>query len=77
MAIRFEWNRRKAELNFKRHRISFQEATTVFADPLSLTISDPEHSESEMRFVDIGMSHRRRLLVVSYTERAESIRIIS
>jgi uncharacterized protein len=49
----------------------------VFADPLSITISDPDHSIAEMRFVDIGLSHRRRLVVVSYTERADRIRLIS
>lgn len=58
-------------------QVSFQEATSVFADPLSLTISDPDHSESEWRFVDIGLSHKGRLLVVSYTERSNAVRIIS
>ena len=57
--------------------MSFQEATTVFGDPLSITISDPEHSTAEMRFIDIGLSHLRRLVVVSYTERRNRIRLIS
>ena len=57
--------------------MSFREATTVFAAPLSITISDPDHSTTEMRFVDIGLSHLGRLLVVSYTERGSRIRIIS
>ena len=57
--------------------MSFDEATTVFQDTLSITIGDPEHSESENRFVDVGMSHRGQLLVVSYTEREDRIRIIS
>jgi hypothetical protein len=68
---------RKAELNRKEHGASFDEATTVFRDTLSITIADPDHSDSEDRFVDIGMSHRGQLLVVSYTERKHQIRIIS
>ena len=77
MALEFEWDSRKAELNLKEHGVSFDEATTVFRDTLSITIADPDHSDSEGRFVDIGMSHRGQLLVVSYTERNDRIRIIS
>ena len=77
MALRFEWDQRKAELNLRAHGVSFREATTVFSDPLSLTISDPDHSTAEMRFVDIGLSHLGRLLVVSYTQRGDRIRIIT
>jgi uncharacterized DUF497 family protein len=77
MALRFEWDDHKADLNFRVHAVSFREATTVFADPLSITISDPDHSSAEMRFVDIGLSHLGRLLVVSYTERGIRIRLIS
>jgi uncharacterized protein len=77
MALEFEWDPRKAELNLKEHGVSFDEATTVFRDTLSITIADPDHSDSEDRFVDIGMSHRGQLLVVSYTERKDRIRIIS
>jgi hypothetical protein len=77
MALRFEWDQRKAALNLKKQGVSFQEATSVFADPLAITVSDPDHSESEARFLDLGFSHRRRLLVVSYTERGETIRIMS
>jgi len=58
MALEFEWDSRKAELNLKEHGVSFDEATTVFRDTLSITIADPDHSDSENRFVDIGMSHR-------------------
>jgi uncharacterized protein len=76
MALEFEWDPRKAELNLKEHGVSFDEATTVFRDTLSITIADPDHS-AEDRFVDIGMSHRGQLLVVSYTERKDRIRIIS
>ena len=77
MALEFEWDPAKAELNLKEHGVSFDEATTVFRDTLSITISDPDHSDSEDRFIDIGMSHRMQLLVVSYTERKDKIRIIS
>jgi len=77
MALEFEWDPAKAEANLKNHGVSFDEATTVFRDTLSITISDPDHSESEDRFIDIGMSHRMQLLVVSYTERRDKIRIIS
>ena len=77
MALEFEWDPAKAELNLKEHGVSFDEATTVFRDTLSITIADPDHSDSEDRFIDIGMSHRGQLLVVSYTERKDKIRIIS
>ena len=77
MGLRFEWDQRKANSNLKKHGVSFQEATSVFADALSKTIPDPDHSASEARFIDLGISHRNRLLVVSYTERGEIIRIIS
>ena len=77
MALEFEWDAAKAERNLKDHHVSFDEATTVFRDTLSITIADPDHSESENRFIDIGMSHLGRLLVVSYTDRQDRIRIIS
>ena len=77
MALEFEWDPVKAELNLKEHGVSFDEATTIFRDTLSITISDPDHSDYEDRFIDIGMSHRMQLLVVSYTERNDKIRIIS
>ena len=77
MALEFEWDPAKAELNLKEHGVSFDEATTVFRDALSITIADPDHSGSEDRFIDLGMSHRGRLIVVSYTERKHKIRIIS
>lgn len=77
MALEFEWDPAKAEANLKEHGVSFDEATTVFRDTLSITISDPDHSDSEDRFIDIGMSYRMQLLVVSYTERQDKIRIIS
>lgn len=77
MGLRFEWDQRKADSNLKKHGVSFQEATSVFADALSITISDPDHSASEARFLDPGFFHRYRLIVISYTERGETIRIIS
>jgi uncharacterized protein len=77
MALEFEWDPVKAELNLKEHGVFFDEATTIFRDTLSITISDPDHSDYKNRFIDIGMSHRMRLLVVSYTERKDKIRIIS
>ena len=77
MALEFEWDPVKAELNLREHGVSFDEATTIFRDTLSITISDPDHSDYEDRFIDIGMSHRMQLLVVSYTERKDKIRIIS
>lgn len=73
----FEWDDQKATSNFKKHGVSFQEAKTVFGDMLSITVADPEHSESEYRFIDIGLAESGRLLVVSYTERGTKIRIIS
>lgn len=72
----FEWDEKKAVANLKKHKISFEEARTVFADPFSITIDDPKHSAEEFRFLDIGMSAQGNLLVVSYTER-ERIRLIS
>ena len=77
MALEFEWDPDKAKGNLKEHGISFDEASTVFRDTLSITIGDPDHSDSEDRFIDIGMSHRGQLLVVSYTERRDRIRIRS
>ena len=77
MALSFEWHEAKAAANLKKHGISFEEAQTVFHDPLALTIGDPKHSQDEQRFIDIGYSAQGRLLVVAYTERGETIRIIS
>ena len=77
MALLFEWNSRKTRANVVKHGVSFDEASTVFQDALSVTIHDPLHSEDEDRFVLVGNSHRNRLLVVVHTERAARIRIIS
>jgi len=75
--MEFEWNPDKAKLNLEKHGISFQEATTVFNDPLSVTFPDPDHSIGENRYVIIGVSQFGQLLVVSHTERGEKVRIIS
>jgi uncharacterized DUF497 family protein len=77
MALLFEWDSRKATANVVKHGVSFDEASTVFQDALSVTIHDPLHSEDEDRFVLVGNSHRNRLLVVVHTERADRIPIIS
>src|SRR5207253_6656783 len=68
---------RKASGNLRKHGVSFDEAMTVFADWQSITISDPDHSEEEERFVIVGVSSRGRILVVSHVERGENVRIIS
>ena len=75
--MRFQWDPNKAKLNLRKHRVSFEEATTAFRDPLSATGDDPEHSTGENRFITFGLSSKGRLLTVSHTERGESIRIIS
>lgn len=77
MALEFEWDDDKADSNFRKHGVSFDEATTVFLDPLSITISDPLHSEEENRFILLGESCLARILVVVHAERGDNIRIIS
>jgi len=77
MPLEFEWDDRKAGLNIRKHGVSFEEASTVLSDPLALTIYDPLHSEDEERYVVLGESQRRRLLVVVFTDRDDRIRIIS
>ena len=77
MSLTFEWNERKAASNAAKHGLQFDEASTVFADPLSLTIPDPAHSQEEDRFVTVGSSYRGKLLVDVHTERGDNIRIIS
>jgi hypothetical protein len=77
MKLNFEWNEEKAKANLNKHRINFDEATTVFSDPFSITINDPYHSVDEKRYIDIGSSDKGHVLVVVYTERGSSIRIIS
>lgn len=73
----FEWDEDKAAFNLKKHKVSFEEAKTVFADPFAITINDPKHSVDEHRLVDTGRSADGKILVVSYTERERKIRLIS
>ena len=68
MSVFFEWSHDKAQANKRKHGVSFDEAVTCFADPLSFTIRDPLHSDGEHRLVLLGMSSRQRLLVVAFTE---------
>jgi len=78
MGLKFEWSHQKARGNLKKHHVSFEEASTVFRDPLSVTVSDPVHSEpGDERLVILGHSNRGRLLVVVHSEEEERIRIIS
>ena len=77
--LKFGWDLNKATTNLKKHRVSFEEAKTVFFDDYARLIADPEHSEEEDRFILLGLSVRLRLLVVShsYREDGQIIRIIS
>lgn len=75
--MQFEWNTEKAEANLKKHQVSFDEAETVFDDPLFVIFADPDHSFEENRFIIMGESNQKRLLVVSYTERPPKTRLIS
>jgi hypothetical protein len=77
MGLHFEWDENKAKSNLSKHSLSFAEASTVFRDPNSITITDPAHSSSEYRFVILGCSYTGKLIVVVHTEREENIRIIS
>jgi uncharacterized protein len=77
MPLSFEWDESKAKTNLIKHGVSFEEASTVFGDPLSLTIPDPAHSQAEERFIIIGSSHGQELLIVVHTERGDNIRVIS
>ena len=77
MALTFEWDENKARINLRKHDVSFEEASTVFGDPRSTTISDPLHSRSEDRFVTLGYAYNQKMIVVVHTERGDNIRIIS
>ena len=77
MGIKFEWDTSKAIRNLQKRKVSFEEAATVFGDPLSTTVPDPDHSAEEDRYITIGLSSRFRLLMVAHTERGDRIRIIS
>ena len=75
--MRFEWDGSKATANLKKHGVSFDEAVSVFYDPLAATFDDPGHSQDEDRFVTVGYSAQARLLVVCHVERGGAIRVIS
>jgi len=77
MKLNFEWNEKKAKLNLKKHNVGFEEGSTVFLDPFSITIPDPDHSMDEQRYIDIGTSEKDRVLAVVYTDRGSNIRIIN
>ena len=77
MALRFEWDRKKAEFNLDKHRVSFDEAVTVFADPLARIFDDEAHSETEPREIIVGHSVNQRILLVAFTERPDAVRIFS
>jgi uncharacterized protein len=75
--MQLEWDPKKAKGNINKHNVSFDEALTVFYDPLSATFDDPDHSSDERRLITIGYSSKNNLLVVAYVERKERIRFIS
>ena len=75
--MKFEWDQDKAASNLSNHGVSFDEAKTVFLDPLYVDFFDPDHSYGEHRYIIIGQSIESRLLLVAYTERKETIRLIS
>jgi len=75
--MHFEWDRDKARGNLRKHKVSFDEAVTVFYDPLAATFDDPEHSVEERRFITVGYSSGGRLLAVSHTDRRGRLRIVS
>ncbi len=75
--MKFHWDPQKAALNVRRHGVSFEEAASVFGDPLAATVPDPAHSTDERRFITMGVTLAQRLLVVVHTDRADPTRIIS
>ena len=75
--MEFEWDEEKAAANLAEHEVSFDEAKTVFDDPLYVDFYDPDHSYDEHRYLIVGESQQRHLLIVSYTERGDAVRLIS
>jgi uncharacterized DUF497 family protein len=75
--VQFEWDPEKARNNLAKHEVSFDEAATVFGDPLAITIHDPDHSHDEQRFLTTGLSRRHRLIIVAHTDREGRVRIIT
>jgi len=77
MSLSFEWDAQKAQANERKHGVAFGDAATAFGDPFSVTIPDPDHSVDEARFVLLGATYRRTIVVVVHADRGENIRIIS
>ncbi|WP_071192745.1 BrnT family toxin [Trichormus sp. NMC-1] len=77
MELKFEWDEDKDKLNQKKHGVSFEEAVSIFNDPLSINFDDPEHSLGETRYIIIGLSDQGRYLFVSHADRNDKIRLIS
>jgi hypothetical protein len=75
--MNYDWDAAKATRNAKKHGVTFEEAASVFGDPLAYTFADPDHSEGEERLLTFGLSLNRRILVVSHIEHAQGIRIVS
>ena len=75
--MEFEWDEGKASANFEKHGVSFEEAKTIFTDPLYVEFYDPDHSLDEHRYIIIGQSAESRLIIVSYTEYDDTIRLIN
>lgn len=75
--MEFKWSKDKAKANLSKHDVSFDEAKMVFEDPLYIDFYDPDHSDDEDRYIIVGQSTQHRLLIVSYTERGNLIRLIS
>jgi uncharacterized protein len=77
VAYEFEWDAAKASANLRQHEVSFEEASTVFGDPLAMLMADPDHSTDEERYLLLGLSARQSLLVVAFAERPPRTRLIS
>lgn len=75
--MKIEWDPRKASSNLRKHKVSFEEASTSLSDPMAATGADPDHSATEDRFITFGVSKKGRLLVVAHADEGETIRIIS
>jgi uncharacterized protein len=73
----FEWDPEKAQKNIRKHEVDFEEASSIFDDPMFITVIDEEHSNDEERYITIGLSNKNRLLLVAHAERDDRIRIIS
>ncbi len=77
MGLKFEWDEKKAKSNRSKHQVTFEEASTIFDDPLFITLLDIEHSTDEERYITIGVSNKNQLLLVAHTDSGGQIRIIS